>query len=152
MTKEEMLRIYREHNKADFFKLGFIYRHELYSINLDEMPDNFFRVTSSSRDGGMQVRIYVPASDKAMLIACGATYEGPESLLNEQGLKNRGKAYEKYITEKYAHETWEADRVPFYVKGDCEIEGKQVQVKLDSATVTNEKILRNMLQKMGKAV
>lgn len=149
MTKEEMIRLVRENDKAEYVRLGFIYAHKLYSIDLDFIPDEFIRLSTASRGQGAQLRIYVPAATRAMMVVCGATCEGPESLVHEQGL-NRGHAYEKYITETYEHKVWKKDSIPFYVQGDCVLDGKQVQVKLDNGTITNEKILRDMLKKMGK--
>lgn len=149
MTKEEMIRLVRENDKAEYVRLGFIHDHKLYSIDLDFIPDEFIRLSAASRGQGAQLRIYVPSAARSMMVVCGATYEGPESLVHEQGL-NRGHAYEKYITETYEHKVWKKDNIPFYVQGDCVLDGKQVQVKLDNGTITNEKILRDMLKKMGK--
>lgn len=149
MTKEEMIKLVRENDKAEYVRLGFIHKHSLYSIDLDFIPDEFIKLGTASRGQGAQLRIYVPAAAKAMMVVCGATYEGPESIVYQQDI-NRGHAYEKYITETYEHKVWKKDNIPFYVQGDCVLDGKQVQVKLDNGTITNEKTLRDMLKKLGK--
>lgn len=150
MTKEEMIKLYRDYDKAVYTRLGFTYERKLYSLDVKHIPEEFIRVSAASKDGGMALRVYIPAAAKPELVKKGAVLEGPADLV-ESAEMNRGHAYEKYITETYAHTTWKRDKIPFYVQGDCVIEGKQVQVKIDSATLTNEKILRNMLKEMGKA-
>jgi hypothetical protein len=49
--------------------------------------------------------------------------------------------FEKVITETFTNEKWVKDSVPFFVAGDATINGEQVQIKLNGAELTNEKIL-----------
>lgn len=51
---------------------------------------------------------------------------------------NKGEIFEKLVTE-YFGQVWEKDNIPFWVQGDIEINGKQIQIKLDSATLMNTK-------------
>ena len=50
--------------------------------------------------------------------------------------------FEKIITEQFAGEKWAKDSVPFFVDGDATINGVKVQIKLNGAELTNEKILK----------
>ena len=49
--------------------------------------------------------------------------------------------FEKIITETYTAEKWAKDSVPFFKAGDATINGEEVQIKLNGAELTNEKIL-----------
>ena len=51
-------------------------------------------------------------------------------------LEPYGLTYTGYITMMAL---WEKDNVPFWVQGDIEVNGKQIQIKLDSATLMNTK-------------
>jgi hypothetical protein len=62
---------------------------------------------------------------------------------------NRGEIFEKLITEYFGQE-WEKDTVPFWEQGDIRLNGKEVQIKLDTATLTSTKQIAR-LKKMKKS-
>ena len=57
-------------------------------------------------------------------------------------MKNRGDGFEKVIVERYTAEKWARNSVPFFKAGDATINGEEVQIKLNGAELTNEKILK----------
>ena len=53
MKKENAIRYYRKFSGADAYILGFVYKHDLYCITVDEIMPRFMRVEkSSSKKGG----------------------------------------------------------------------------------------------------
>ena len=48
MKKENAIRYYRKFSGADAYILGFIYKHDLYCITVDEIMPRFMRVEKSS--------------------------------------------------------------------------------------------------------
>ena len=67
---------------------------------------------------------------------------GSVDLLTESKY-NKGEIFEKLVTE-YFGQTWEKDTVPFWVQGDININGKEVQIKLDTATLMNTKQVKKL--------
>lgn len=143
MTKDEMLRVQRAHDAANMFAIGFTQKGNLYTILSDTMPDECLRETeASSKRGGMKrLRVYLRSAYRKLMIATGkAILEGKAELL-DNGEKNEGLAYEKFFTERYTGKTWIRDDSPFWVKGDCEWNGLQVQVKFQGGTFADEATL-----------
>ena len=62
---------------------------------------------------------------------------GSADLLNTDKY-NKGEIFEKLVTEFFG-QTWVKDTIPFWVQGDIEVDGRQIQIKLDSATLMNTK-------------
>ena len=60
---------------------------------------------------------------------------GDEDILSATGY-NKGENFEKAVTE-YFNQVWHKDTVPFWEAGDITLDGKEVQIKLDSATLMN---------------
>lgn len=155
MTYTEMLKHYNEHSAADIYAVGFIRHEKLYTMYMDHLPDEILYNDHASskvksRAGAKKIRVRISAAFKDRAIASGeAILEGPATLMDYQDKYTNGHHYEHFMTETYAHETWTWDNVPFWVKGDCEIEGKQVQCKFDSAELTNEVTIHNMLELFG---
>jgi hypothetical protein len=95
---------------------------------------------SSAKGGFAKIRIRANTADLKALLPI-ATLLGSADLLNDDHW-NKGEMFEKVITETYTAEQWVKDSVPFFKAGDAEINGEQVQIKLNGAELTNEKILR----------
>ena len=56
------------------------------------------------------------------------------------GLKNKGDAWEKYLTEKAGQE-WHKDSTPYFVDGDLTVDGIKYQIKFENASFANEKTI-----------
>ena len=52
MKKENAIRYYRKFSGADAYILGFVYKHDLYCITVDEIMPRFMRVEKSSSKKG----------------------------------------------------------------------------------------------------
>ena len=146
MNRNEMINAYNANTAADSYNLGFVYQHTLYGIDLVELPDECLKEdrSSASRGGKRKIRIRVSKALKVALIAAGAVVLGSEAMLNTNDKYNKGERYERIITER-AGQVWVKDSVPFNVAGDIELNGKQVQIKLDGATLVEEATLMKLM-------
>ena len=143
MTMNEMTIAYARKTAAHKYALGFIYNGRLYVVILSFAElSRFFKLdrASSKRGGFAKIRIKLTAKDRAELSAT-AEELGAEDLLMKDTAHNKGENFERELTERWTAETWVKDSVPFWVKGDITVNGEEIQVKLDGAELTNEKIL-----------
>ena len=148
---EAMKEWYRKVSAADMYQVGFVYRNSVYAVMVDELPDSWLKRdrTSSHRGGYETIRVRLSAKEKQKLVESGtAEFLGGCELLTLGGY-NKGEAFERFITER-AGQTWVKDAVPFWVAGDVELAGKQVQLKLEGATLTTAYTMERA-QKLGIA-
>ena len=143
MTKDEMLTRYDARSASHVYALGFRFGGNLYAQKLSFAELTRFTKldrASASHGGMLKVRIKLTAKDRAELSAT-AELIGAESLLEADPAHNRGENFERILTERWTSETWVKDSVPFWMAGDIRVDGVEIQVKLDGAELTNEKIL-----------
>ena len=147
MTKTEMMTAYERMSASHVYALGFIHAHALYvaKLNFEELSRYFKLDRASKSHGGMlKIRIRMTANARAELSA-KAEKLGAETLLTLDPAHNKGENLERELTERWTAETWVKDSVPFNVAGDIVVNGENVQVKLDGAELTNEKILSMLM-------
>jgi hypothetical protein len=103
----------------------------------------FLRIekAAQSKGGHSKIRIKARVKELAELLP-KAILLGDEEILNDEKW-NTGIKFEKVVTERIAKQEWERDSVPFWVAGDIELNGTQIQVKFNGAELTNEKTIRN---------
>jgi len=151
MTKQTMIKNYRKFSAAEAYALGFVYDHKLYVAYVDEIAPRYIRVErESSKKGGkqkLQLRLTKPYM--AQLMRKGAECLGSEELLI--GDYNKGVEFERLISERNGIEYRGKDSVGFWVAGDVEINGKQVQVKMNGAQIVVENTLENLKKKAKRA-
>ena len=149
MTKETMIKNYRKFSAADSYILGFIYKHEVYMIEVKEIMPRYMRVEheSSKKGGCAKLQLRLPQNYQKQLMRKGAICLGSEEILN--GEYNKGVEFERLVSEMNGQTFRGKDNVPFYVEGDLEIDGKQVQIKFNGAQIVVERTLKK-LQKMQK--
>lgn len=139
---EILITVYHMVSAANEYWFGFVSDGNLYVVphmTFESLSRYFKKDRASSKRGGFfKVRIKASADELRELIP-QAILLGPESLLR---MPNKGEALEAVLTERYTDGEWKKDSVPFWVAGDIEIEGKQVQVKFNGAELTNEKTIR----------
>ena len=142
----EMTITYARKTAAHKYALGFVYEGRLYVVVLSFAElSRFFKLdrASSKRGGFAKIRIKLTAKDRAELSAT-AELLGAEDLLTADPKHNKGENFERELTERWTAETWVKDSIPFWVKGDITVNGEEIQVKLDGAELTNEKILARL--------
>jgi len=145
MNRDEMLRTYNAHSAADAYVLGFAFHGELFAIELPELPDAVLKLdhASSKRGGQAKIRVRVAKAEKLALIAMGAAVIGKVEDLEADPHYNRGENFERIVTELNG-QRWTKDSVPFWVAGDLSLNGRELQIKLDGAELTNEKTLAGL--------
>lgn len=136
-TKRTMIKHYRNHSAADSYILGFTFEKNLYMVEVEEIMPRFLNVEQASRNQGENLRLRIKRNLKAQLMKKNPVCLGSAELLNAEKY-NKGEIFEKLVTEHFG-QVWEKDNIPFWVQGDIEVDGRQIQIKLDSATLMNTK-------------
>ena len=138
-----MTETYNKNSAAHSYWFGFVVAGLLYVVagmTFDEISTYFKMDRASSSKGGFaKIRIRAKAADLRALLP-RAILLGSESLLTE-AVANKGDGLEKVIVERFTTEKWARNSVPFFADGDATINGEKVQIKLNGAELTNEKIL-----------
>lgn len=137
MTKRTMVKWYRDKSAADSYIIGFTYNKNIYMVNVAEIMPRYLTVEEASRNQGENLRLRIKKTYKAELMKKNPICLGSECQLVADKY-NKGEIFEKLVTEHYG-QIWEKDTIPFWVQGDINIDGKEVQIKLDSATLMNTK-------------
>lgn len=155
MATEKMIGIYHLYSASKKYIVGFIRDGKIYYVivTFEKLAEMLKACKASSKRGGFnKVRVYVSAQLQKELIACGLAHEvgTVDALISSK--YNKGEMFEKLITETLTTDAWVKDSLPFYMGGDIQLNGENIQIKLNGAELTNEKCLTNMLKKMGKAV
>ena len=145
MKKENAIRYYRKFSGADAYILGFIYKHDLYCITVDEIMPRFMRVEKSSSKKGGHEKLQLRLNNKYMeqLIRKGAEKIGTEDDLLEIP-KNKGVSFERMIYRMNNQEPREKDNIGFWCGGDINIDGIEYQVKLNGAQIVEFRTLKKL--------
>lgn len=146
MTKATLIKAYRKYSAADNYILGFIFNHMIYMVRVAEIMPRYLNVEEASRNQGENLRLRLKKAHKEQLLKKNPICLGSADCLNDNKY-NKGEIFEKLVTEWYGQK-WEKDTIPFWVQGDINLNGKEVQIKLDSATLMNTKQIKK-LQKRG---
>ena len=83
MTKETMIKNYRKFSAADTYILGFEYKHNIYAIEINEIPPRYMTVEheSSKKGGSAKLQLRLKKAYREQLIRKGATLIGNEEIL-----------------------------------------------------------------------
>lgn len=148
MTKTTMIKNYRKFSAANAYILGFEYKHQIYYIMVDEIPPRYMQVEheSSKKGGAAKLQLRLHKAHKEELLRKGATLIGNEDILI--GKYNKGVEFERIISEMNGQEFRGKENVGFWVEGDLEIDGRQVQIKLNGAQI----VVETTLKRLQKAV
>ena len=152
MKKENAIRYYRKFSGADAYILGFVYKHDLYCITVDEIMPRFMKVEKSSSKKGGHEKLQLRLNNKHMeqLIRKGAEKIGTEDDLLEIP-KNKGVSFERMVYRMKNQEPREKDSVRLDKGGDININGVEYQVKLNGAQIVEFRTLKK-IQKERKSV
>ena len=142
MTKATMIKKYRQLSAADSYILGFVYNKMLYFIEVAEIMPRFLSIEEASRNQGENLRLRIKKAYKESFMRKNPICLGSADLLNQEKY-NKGEIFEKLVTE-YFGQTWTKDTIPFYEQGDINVNGKEIQIKLDSATLVNTKLIEKI--------
>ena len=149
MTLFDLITLYAARSAAHAYILGFVFSGNLYRVTLTFTELTAYirqSRTSSAKGGALQARIRVNAKQAAELVESGkAILMGGAEMLETADKWNKGERFERIITETLTGKEWHKDSVPFWKAGDIELNGEQIQVKLNEAELTNEKVIRAAL-------
>ena len=135
MKKATLRKYYEKFSAANSHIVGFVYNHDLYMVEMENIPPRYLCESAASRGQGNSLRLRIKKKYKEQLIRKGAICLGSEDMLD--GAYNKGEEFERLVTE-YFGQTWTKDSVPFWTRGDINVNGREIQIKLDSATLINE--------------
>lgn len=141
MTKRTMINNYRKYSAADSYIVGFTYEKNLYFVEMNEIAPRFLNVEEASRNQGENLRLRLKKAHKTSLVKKAVCIGQASDLVADK--YNKGEIFEKMVTEYFGQE-WEKDNIPFWVQGDINLNGKEVQIKLDSATLMNTKQIKKL--------
>ena len=141
MVKRTMMKWYEKFSAADGYIIGFVMDKMLYMIEMERIAPRFLNVEEASRNQGDNLRLRLKKAQKQSL-AKKAICLGSADVLTADKY-NKGENFEKVVTEYFGQE-WEKDTVPFYMQGDINVNGRELQIKLDSATLANSKMLEKL--------
>lgn len=152
MTAQTLKRHYHTHSAAHTYIVGFMRDGKVYYVTVDwNQLRKWLKEsrTASSRGGVLALRVYVPAADQKKALLDGTAKElCAVEELNQ--LPNKGDAFEKIVVETLTGTVWTKCKTTFYESGDMNLNGEEIQIKLTSATLTDEKVITNMLKKLGE--
>ena len=148
MTKTTLIKAYRKHSAADNYILGFIFNHMIYMVRVAEIMPRYLNVEEASRNQGENLRLRLKKAHKEQLLKKNPICLGSADCLNDSKY-NKGEVFERLVTEYYGQK-WKKDNIPFYIQGDINLNGEEVQIKLDSATLMNTKQIKNIKKALDK--
>jgi len=141
MVKRTMMKWYEKFSAADGYIIGFVMDKMLYMVEMERIAPRFLNVEEASRNQGDNLRLRLKKAQKQSL-AKKAICLGSADVLTADKY-NKGENFEKVVTEYFGQE-WEKDTIPFYMQGDINVNGRELQIKLDSATLANSKMLEKL--------
>lgn len=146
MKKENAIRYYRKFSAADAYIIGFQYKKEWYSVQVEEIAPRFMRVEreSSAKGGNEKLQLRLTNAHKEQLIRKGAV-----KVDFAPTTANKGRDFERFVYEQNGQQFRGNDHIGFWVEGDINIDGIEVQVKLEGAQIVTFATLKN-LQGAGK--
>ena len=142
---KNLLNAYNATAAATAYIIGFILNNAVYTIYLPNLPEWLVAMDreSTSHGGVKKLRIRMTSIARHRLLNMGASYIGTTAEVLASR-KNKGEAFEKWITEKAGQE-WHKDSVPYFKDGDLTVNGIKYQIKFESASLANEKTIQNAL-------
>lgn len=146
MTKETMIRNYRRFSAADAYIIGFEHKHTVYAVMVNEIMPRYMKVEreSSKKGGKRKLQLRLCNKYKEQLIRKGAVALGDDSIL--KGEYNKGVEFERLIYALNNQEFRGKENTGFWVEGDIEIDGQQVQIKLNGAQIVVENTLERLMK------
>ena len=142
-TKQTLIRNYRKYSGADSYIIGYIYKKKLFMTKVNEIMPRFM-VVSNSDTRGQSLRLYLNNKLKEQLLKQNAILLGNQEIL-DNGEKNRGWAFEKIIYDYYKINPYKGkDNKGFWLGGDINIKGEEIQIKFENATMCSTSTLEKL--------
>ena len=120
------------------YGIGFIVKHQLYLVFTNSLPIEWLRIEKASRGQGWSLRLRMTKEVRESLMTTAICLGSEDLLIDEK--YNKGETFERCVAEYYGL-PWAKDTKCFTDGGDLNINGVEVQIKLNTATITTEKTL-----------
>ena len=142
MTKANMIRDYHKLSAADYYILGFELDGYIYAVKQKRLYSKYLKTDrESTKNGGANIlRLILTKKQKKTLTK---KLLPVATVADMENAKNRGEWFEKLIFKIYG-QSYKKDRTRFDKQGDIEIDGAQVQLKFERATVANERTIKKI--------
>lgn len=144
MTHAEIAATYHATAGANVYALGFQFDRALYvaKLTFEQLSAYFKNDRASSKRGGfLKIRIRMTAEQRKALAETAENLGSYDDLVKVDNKYNDGENFERVLTERWTGETWVKDSKPYYEGGDLNVDGVEIQVKLDGAELTNERVV-----------
>jgi len=141
MTNTMMYSEYELHSASVGYIVGFQNEHKVYMLEVPTLADMAV-VETASRNQGEALRLRIRKAQKVALIECGAICLGTDDFLTNEKY-NKGEMFEKMVTE-YFGQVWVKDNIPFWVQGDICVNGRELQIKFDGASIITSALLAKL--------
>lgn len=149
MNKTSMIRDYHKFSVADYYIIGFELDGYIYAVKQKRIYSKYLKTDrESTKNGGANIlRLTLTKKQKKAL----AKKLLPVATIEEmENAKNRGEWFESLIYKIYG-QSYKKDTTRFDKQGDIRIEGQEVQLKFERATVANERTIKNIKKERKKS-
>lgn len=146
---ENLLIGYNATTAATLYFIGFILHGLIYGGFVKVLPLEALQLSreSTARGGALKIRVRFKKDTKLTLKARGIVKPLTTiTALEVDKRYNRGDNFEKWVVENIAGKQWAKNSTPYWISGDMELNGEQVQIKFDGAELVNEKSLRKAIK------
>ena len=148
MNKTNMIREYHKLSAAEYYIIGFELDGYIYAVKQKRIYSKYLKTDrESTKNGGANIlRLTLTKKQKQTLakkmlpVATAADMEN---------VTNKGEWFEKLIHTIYKQD-YKKDITRFDKQGDIEIDGEQVQLKFERATVANERTIKKIKRERMK--
>lgn len=134
--KTRLYNIYKEHQKAQIYLLGCVYKGNLYACFMESIPPRMIQCTKR----GLQMRPYTERDKR--YIAKHGTCLGKANLLDSDTY-NKGRMFEQVVYALYG-QAWTLENTPFYEDGDITINEVKVQIKYNRGHIAYNTTLERL--------
>jgi len=134
---------YKKASAASRYALGFTLNDSVYVAYVgDDELDQVITVDRASRGAGLLLRFKPTRAQKLFLLKFAQVLCSKSLFESEVNASkyNAGEVFEKMVTESFG-QTWVKDNIPFTEAGDIEVNGEQIQIKFERASLANERQL-----------
>lgn len=143
---KRLLKVYEDTTAAVWTLLVFQLAGRAYAARLNAITADMVTLDreSSQNGGATKLRFKLSNRQKVALIEAGAEEVGNiADILSLQ--KNKGNAVECWATRRYMGIEWVKDSIPYYMQGDIQVNGEEVQVKFENASLTNVSVMEKAI-------
>ena len=143
---KRLLKVYEDTTAAVWTLLVFQLAGRAYAARINAITADMVTLDreSSQNGGATKLRFKLTNRQKVALIEAGAEEVGDiADILSLQ--KNKGNAVECWATRRYMGIEWVKDSIPYYMQGDIQVNGEEVQVKFENASLTNVSVMEKAI-------